>query len=476
MAVATSLILGADGRPLVPARRGYDGAARSRRTSNWRTSSTGPNLEIAGALVTLRDRHRDLARNNPWARRAIQSIVTNWVGAGLRAQWSSARRQARWSAWWESTACDADGRLDGYGLQALITRAVVESGEVLVRRRPRRAEAGPIPLHIQILECDFLDSSRRAELADGYIDQGIQFDALGRRVGYWLFNSHPGESYRAGRTSSFHAASDILHIFRGDRPGQVRGVPWGTGSINRLRMLDDYQDAQLERQRLAACYMGFRRIPDPSLIDGQDSRDDYVLLDKLEPGAVEDLPPGWDIEFASPPQPEDDESFTKGILRAVASDYGIPYDTLTGDLSEVNFSSARMGFQEFSRNIESWRWQLLAPQFLVPLVDWYLDAEAIGGFNGRPEQPLWTAPSRQVVDPAREIPALRDAVRAGFMSLPQAIRAQGFDPLVLATEHAAYLAELDKLGIAFDSDGRHPPTGPAAVAATPPNDQEDPAP
>ena len=219
--------------------------------------------------------------------------------------------------------------------------------------------------------------------------------------------------------------------------------------------------------------MGFRRIPDPSLNDGQDSRDDYVLLDKLEPGAVEDLPPGWDIDFASPPQPEDDESFTKGILRAVASDYGIPYDVLTGDLSEVNFSSARMGFQEFSRNIETWRWQLLAPQFLVPLVGWYLDAEAIGGFNGRPEQPLWTAPSRQVVDPAREIPALRDAVRAGFMSLPQAIRAQGFDPLVLATEHAAYLATLDGLGIAFDSDGRHPTTGPAVASpATAPGAEE----
>lgn len=50
---------------------------------------------------------------------------------------------------------DADGRFDGYGLQSLIARTVVESGAALVRKRPRFASDGlVVPLQLQVLEPD----------------------------------------------------------------------------------------------------------------------------------------------------------------------------------------------------------------------------------------------------------------------------------------------------------------------------------
>lgn len=472
MAAATNVVPFVDsrGRPLAR----YDAANISRRTAGWTTSSgSGPNREIHTDLGRLIDRHRDLARNNPWARRAIGAIVNNWVGSGILAQWGSARRQKRWSSWFSSTRIDADGRFDGYGLQSLIARTVVESGAALVRKRPRFASDGlVVPLQLQVLEPDLIDRSKNETLSTGgYIIQGIEFDALGRRVAYWLFSHHPGDAVTLrliNPVSSRYDAREILHIYRVDRPGQVHGVPWGTGSMLRLRMLDDYQDAQLERQRLAACYAVFVRDSDA----GEPSSADYSILDKLEPGAIEFLPPGKDVSFASPPQPENDEHFVLQILTSVAADYGIPYEVMTGDLSRVNFSSARMGYQEFGRSIESWRWQVFGAQLLAPIAEWYLEAEAVAGYTGRPEMPLWTAPSRQIVDPAREIPAIRDAVRSGLMSLPQAIRSMGFDPVVLAQEHAAFLVVLDSLGIAFDSDARHGTNGPPADPAKQPNHDE----
>ena len=54
------------GRPLTATRR-YEGAAISRRTADWQVASNGPNREIEGDLVTLRNRHRDLVRNNAYA-------------------------------------------------------------------------------------------------------------------------------------------------------------------------------------------------------------------------------------------------------------------------------------------------------------------------------------------------------------------------------------------------------------------------
>lgn len=180
---------------LVPAQRTYEGAKVTRRTSGWYAPSTGPNAEIQGDLVTLRNRHRSLVRDNPWAKRARDAIVNNVIGAGIVTQWSSPSRQQRWRDWWESTECDADGLTNGYGLQALVMRTLVESGEVLVYRRRRCGPRGRVPLQLQVREPDYLDHSRNEALPEGgRITQGVQFDAQGRRVGYWLFLDHPGEN------------------------------------------------------------------------------------------------------------------------------------------------------------------------------------------------------------------------------------------------------------------------------------------
>lgn len=448
-------IVGLDGRPLGR----YEAAKLTRRTAGWEARSSGPNDEIGASLETLRNRHRDLARNNPWARRAIGAIIANTVGDGIRAQWQDPAVQSVWDEWFGSTAIDADGRLDGYGLTALALRSMVESGEVLARKRPRRLEDGlPVPLQIQLLEGDFLDHAKTQLMDAGHITQGVQFDTRGRRTAYWLFPEHPGDPLgRAGLISAPRDAADFAHLYRLDRPGQVRGVPWGTGAMLRLRMLDDYQDAQLERQRLAACFMGFRRIPDPTLIalgTAPTQAQEYALLDKLQPGVIEDLPPGWDVEFATPPQPEDDAHFHLSVLRAAAADYGIPYEILTGDLSQVNFSSARMGFNEFARNVDAWRWQLLAPQLLTPLVDWFRAACELIGLRVTQAQPLWTAPARVMVDATREVPAIIKAIRAGLISAPQAIRQQGYDPDVLLAEEAAWRAKLAAADVLLDTDPR----------------------
>ena len=444
------------GRPLRAVAQ-YDAARHTRRTAGWIASGTGPNTEIARDLPTLRNRHRDLARNNPWVRRAIQAVVTNTVGPGIRAQWDSDERQARWSAWWESTDCDADGRHNGYGLQALGLRAIVESGAALVRRRPRRPLDGPqIPLQLQVLEPDYIDHTKTELLPNGgYIHQGVEFGPFGRRQAYWLYQEHPGEMSHSPRytgTSKRYPADDIAHVFRVDRPGQVHGVSWGTGAMTRARMLDDYQDAQLERQRLAACFMAFRRPGlESEAIEGQE----YEFSDRVEPGLIEDLPPGWDMSFAEPPQPTDDKDFQLSILRAVASDYGIPYEVLTGDLSEVNFSSARMGWNEFARNITAWRWQMIEPQLLSQIAAWYLEAERVAGFDTKGARVLWTAPSRTMVDKTREIKPLIEEIRAGLVSLPEAIRQVGYDPLTLATENAEFIDVLAGLGLKLSSIVAH---------------------
>ena len=152
--------------------RGYDGAARGRRTDGWRAPGSSADTEIGVAGALLRDRMRDLVRNNPHAAKAVAVLVNNIIGAGIMPRAASGddkldrKVDALFERW--TAECDADGQLDFYGLQTLICREMVEAGEVLVRRRLRRASDGlPVPLQLQVLEADFLDATNPAPSARG---------------------------------------------------------------------------------------------------------------------------------------------------------------------------------------------------------------------------------------------------------------------------------------------------------------------
>jgi len=203
---------------------------------------------------------RDLVRNNPHAAKAVAVLVNNIVGAGImpRAASGDDRLDRTVNELWEAWArnCDADGQLDIYGLQTLVCREMVEGGEVLVRRRPRRAEDGlAIPVQVQVLEADFLDATRNGEIGSGHAVQGVEFDAIGRRRAYWLFARHPGDALGAlqgGFKSTAVPAAEIAHVYEKQRT-QARGVPWGTPVIRALRDLDDYEIAEIVRKKTEAC-------------------------------------------------------------------------------------------------------------------------------------------------------------------------------------------------------------------------------
>ena len=65
-------------------RRAYDGSAKGRGTDGWTTSGKAADAEIGLAAPLLRDRMRDLVRNNPLAAKAVAVLVNSLVGTGIR--------------------------------------------------------------------------------------------------------------------------------------------------------------------------------------------------------------------------------------------------------------------------------------------------------------------------------------------------------------------------------------------------------
>ena len=186
--------------------RSYEGARLGRRAEGWVVAGTSANAEIGTALVRLRDRSRDLVRNNPYAAKAVSAVVSNLVGTGIlpRARCGDAAVNETADKLWARFAetCDADGLTDFSGLQALVVRAMVESGECLLRIRERRIEDGlPVPLQLQLLEPDHLDTAKTGDLPAGIL--GVQQRRLaGAAVRGLLDLKTRGDDARTWRNSS----------------------------------------------------------------------------------------------------------------------------------------------------------------------------------------------------------------------------------------------------------------------------------
>jgi lambda family phage portal protein len=413
--------------------RAFEAAKQSRRTDNWYASGKGANADLRLSLQRIVNRHQDLVDSDPWAAKAISVVVSSWVGDGIigKPLGASRRYGDTWREWSESTDCDWDGLGNLYAKQALIARTVAVRGSCLVRRRmnPELINKGLPPLQLQVLEPDYLDTSKD----DGArIRFGKQYAENGKLEGYWLKRSHPGESdWTAARlTSDFVPASEICHVYDIRRPGQATGVPFGVAALLKLRDVSDRDAAQLLKDKLSACFMAFVEDVDPEA----QAKPEQTLLDTLEPGTIEQLPPGKQVKFAMPPSSGDFVDVQKYHLLSIAQAYEITYESLTGDLSQVNFSSGRMGWMEMRRAVARWRWSIMIPQFLNPLTTWYRDAVAMANLGRGTARFEWTPPITWLTDPAREIPAYIEAVKAGIMSLSELHRMLGYVPEIVIQE------------------------------------------
>lgn len=441
--------------------RSYEAASAGARTGGWHTSAGSANAETHGALGRMRDRSRDLVRNNPYIERGIRVIAANVVGDGIVPHFKGKNEsqiktlEELWKAWAGSTDCDADGLLDFYMMQNASARAMAESGEGLALRRGRRLSDGlPVPLQIQLVEGDYLDDGRDTlATGDRNVFQGVEFDKLGRRVKYWLFRDHPGNPNASPvgyGTSKGWDARDVAHIFRVDRPGQVRGAPWTAPIVIRARDFDEYEDAQLLRQKLAACYVGFKydnEAPNDA-VDGADTE-----VDTLNPGTIETLANGQRIEFANPPGVDGYGEYTKQVLHAIAAGLGATYEQLTGDMSEANYSQARMGALEFNRNLIQWR-KILIRQLCAPSMKWFLEAARLAGHNVDGVAVEWTPPRREMLDPGKETRAKVTAIRAGFWPLSEEHRSSGRVSSDVLEEIAAVNKVIDSKKLILTSDPR----------------------
>lgn len=441
----------------------YEAATAGRRASSWRPVGSDADTASDSARRRLAYVARDMVRNTAFASRAQQVVTASVVGDGIIPKIVGADEAQKSAllavieAHCDTVAIDADGRQNLYGLQRLAMNTIVDAGEVLIRYRPRAREDGfAVGFQLQILEPDYLDDTRDGVLPGGnMVRDGIEYDLIGRRVAYYLYTEHPGSNGPRLRTMESRrvSAESVLHIYRQDRPGQMRGVSWYAPIALRLQDFADAQDAHLMRQKIAACFAGFRVSPEVDPVGADPADPAGLVSDKLMPGRIQNLAPGEDIKFADPPGVSGVEDFYRWVMRGAAADLGITYEALTGDLTGVNWASYKAGHLYMERNVSSWQWLMMVTQMMQPIGRWILRDWAMMNHVLRPKVSLeWVPPPRFIVDPTREIPAMADMVRAGFSSRAEQVRRLGYDPERVNAEIIEERQADQQAGVVFDSD------------------------
>lgn len=416
--------------------RAYEGASPR---DGWRPRRAGasPNTDHAADAGALRARSRALVQNVPYVRRGLDALVANIVGTGITPRSLSPEADALdalWAAW--APLADADGRQDIYGLQATAYRAMEQDGEVLVRLRTRRPDDGlPVPLQLQVLEIDWLDTSRDGPHNANTIVNGIEYTPLGQPAFYWLWDHHPGEwSARRTRSTSHPVPADrVIHLFAHERPGQGRGFPRLAPVIARVRDLQLYEDAELNRKnletRLAVLASG-----DPANMPLTESAGAQEVratgeLGTLASGSITQVPSGLNLTVVEPKAAPGYVEYLRYNLHLVAAGMGVTYEMLTGDMTGVNFSSARVALLEFRRQAEQTQWLTVIPRLCEPVWRAFVDAAVLAGAVRRRDYACdWSTPKWQYVNPEQDVKADLAEIGGGLASISEKLRARGYKP------------------------------------------------
>lgn len=443
-------------------RRSLDTAGGG-RLANARTVSN-LNSDILATAATIQRRAAYFARNNAHVTAAVNALVTNIVGPGIKPSSQHPDPQTRealhalWARWTDQ--CDVDGFGDFYAMQALMVRQMVEAGESFARF----VTTGPgewleVPFQIQVIHPAQVPLETLSALVENRIRGGIEFDAAGRRIAYHVLPARPDDPMTplAGLWNPVPiAATDMVHLFNPMEPGQLRGLSWLAPVLLAVHEVDQLQDAALVRAKLANLLCAALVDPSGDAGDLQGEVDGGVLDIGLEPGTILPLKPGTSLEFFDPKESRHYSAFVKSHLQAIAAGLGVPYELLTGDLSGVNYSSIRAGLVEFRKRLEHWQHNVLVYRLCRPVWDRFIRTALLSGFidfrayEANPaafHRVEWLPPKPVWVDPKKDAEAEILMVNAGFKSRAQVVTGLGYDPEQVDAEIAADTARAKRLGL-----------------------------
>jgi len=444
-------------------RNRLEGAMAARRLNLWRPALENINTMISQGGLALLSRAREMVVNNGYVANAAEAYASSMVGDGIKPSPLIEDEEIRkklnkwWLQWtWES---DADGITDLYGQQAMISRELFVAGECFARIRSRFKSDGLVsPVQVQLLQSEMLPYETRDLPNGNRLRHGIEFDQIGRRVNYHFYKNHPGDiTNKTSIERTIVPASEICHIYKPLDAGQVRGLSEIAPAMVKLYILDQYDDAELDRKKTAAMFAGF--VTSEPGDDVFDDAEEGLL--PLEPGLLQLLNPGQDIKFSEPADVGSNyEAFQRRVLLAASAAMRIPYHMVTNDVSGANYSSLRASLVDYRRRIGQLQYATIIHQFMRPVWGAFVEGLWLSGKLDISADQLdeikaanFIPPKWDWVDPLKDISAAILEMKHGITSRRKVVESKGSDIEEIDSEVAADLKRAEGLSISYGDQG-----------------------
>ena len=453
--------------------RGID-AGKLDKLSAWNPLAMSA-VEDMRELTRIRGKSRDLYQNNDLAHSLINKRVNAAIGHGITPQAATSVEafnelvDRQFDTW--AMRCSPMAGLTFYGIQNQSTLGRGTSGEAFVLRiEPPPDAKMKVPLRLKVLEADMLDHGKNVEqTADGgRIVQGVECDKWERVTHYWFHHNHPGDTFGwARKTSETHLRwpqKDVAHVWDvyNSRPSQVRGLPWLTSVVKKIKALDKYESAEQLKQEIAACF--------GLVVEGAEESTAYkskgasgrlcdangVPIDAIFPGMTAYAPEGATIKTVQPSSVLGVPEYMSDKKHGISAALGVPYAMATGDLSKVNFSSSRYGQGTFLRLVGAEVWLCIIPTLCDRVWQWWTEAAYDAGVIQTPVVPVeWTTQQFPSVNPLQDAQAEYRRLRMGTANLTMIMAEQGNNWRRVLRQRAKENAFLDGEEITLDSDPRY---------------------
>ncbi len=472
-----------------PGMGGYDAAKDTRLTDGWTPGDAGPSVIHQMDATRLRNRCRDLYRNNPQAKSLIDAFKANVVECGITPDPmlpNTDNRDAWLAAWnhWAAKEADATGQQHLNEMQGLWLQEVLIGGGCIahpVVLSSRKSRDRSIPLVIELIPeeriSDDSDFMRGHTLAKGHqIIRGVEIDALGKPVAYWIKPTAPNDLTSTFAEPQRIPADQIEYGFIKDRIGEYRGFSILAAVVQLLWSLDYYTDNEMMASAIKSCYAAVITTENPidDLNTDEDNTDNEGnRLSSIQPGMVSYLRPGEDVSGVGPNVPGGDSTpWLMMILRAISAGADLSYEEVARDYSKGSFSSTRQSANADRRRYRKMQ-KFVINHFLAPIYPLFVEWSVQAGIEGFPTpsdfaanrdewlKVKWRTPGWASVNPVDDAKAFELEKANGVNSRANYLADRGrdvdqvFDDLSMENEKA------DAAGIAVDG------TKPTAQASEP---------
>jgi len=449
-------------------------AARGDRTVPAAPRSGSADSDLLGDLRQIRDRSRQLVRDDAHAAAAVRVLLENVVGCGITPQPAvnaedagitqaqaddfNEKAEALWKDW-SANQADANEISDFDELTRQIYRCRLVDGEALVHRVSVPGPGRTLRTAWELIDPDRLDqfwwpsSMMQVAAQRG----GVEFGDRGQPMAYWILPVHPDDlRWATGRIVSTSLQPErierqkagwwnLLHVYRRERPGQSRGIPFLSAVEILFHHLHEYLGAEIVAARMNANMGLVIEQPldetDPDLVqeDGfDDGSGEQQRLEGLDEGTVHYLNPGEKMQPWIPNRPgQTFEPFVVRVLRAICSALGLAYEMVVKDFKAMgSYSSSRVGLLEMRRGFECEQ-QWLAMSWLRPSWETMVREGMMLGllpvFPSALRNPRafyavqWIYGAWGWVDPTKEVEAATLAVNANLETPQHAAARAGID-------------------------------------------------